>query len=455
MALTALGANAQGLRMGDVVRLTLERQPQLAEDSLNLVKARQELELLPRKVILPEFNVSVGFGPAPGFRNEVTYDTINAARKQVLAFDTTHYAWWPLGPAFGTDITVAQPLNVGRLRAGMRAARAGVRVASAELDENRQTEVEKSMEYLFGLQYANRMVGILRGANARVDSLDSTMQAKLDDDDDNVSQTDLFQLRTGRFELEKDLQEALLGRARAREGLAFALGLPNADSLHLLDSLLEPLPELPPLDTLATDFAHPDLVKLKAGLDAKQALLDVERANLGPDIYLFGKFSYTKSWVANRNQENSDVLITDPLNNVSGMIGLGFTWHLNFWNQLGNVRGAELELQMLRRKQAYARRGLEAQMKDSWLNYRTLGDRIESAEKARDAAESWLHVVAQQADLDPAKSKDLVAPYKSWLGFQGDYWEAVYQRNLAALKVLLGSGLILQWPGLVEAAGPK
>jgi outer membrane protein TolC len=298
------------------------------------------------------------------------------------------------------------------------------------------------------------MVGILQGADVRVDSLDSAMQKKLDDDDDDVSQTDLFQLRMGRFELEKDLQEAILGRARAREGLAFALGLPNADSLHLLDSLLEPLPELPPLDTLSTDFAHPDLVKLKAGLDAKQALLDVERANLGPDIYLFGKFSYTKSWVENRNQANPDVLITDPLNNVSGMIGLGFTWHLNFWNQLGNVHGAELELQMLRRKQAYARKGLEAQMKASWLGYRTLGERIASAEKARDAAESWLHVVAQQADLDPSKSKDLVAPYKSWLDFQGKYWEAVYQRNLAALNVLLGSGLILQWPGLVGTTEP-
>ena len=41
----------------------------------------------------------------------------------------------------------------------------------------------------------------------------------------------------------------------------------------VVDSLLEPLPELPPLVTLATEFAHPDLVELEAGLDAKQALL--------------------------------------------------------------------------------------------------------------------------------------------------------------------------------------
>lgn len=450
VAFTAYGANAQGWSISDLVRLTLERQPQLAEDSLNLTRARQQLDLLPSKVLLPRFDVSVGFGPAPGFRYDHIYGSgIDSGR---IVDSTRKYAWWPLGPTFGTQVEVAQPLNVGKLRAGMRAARAGVRVATADLDANRQTEVKKVLEYLFGFQYANRMVAMLVDANARVDSLDSAMQAKLDNDEDDVSQTDLFQLRTGRFELEKSLQEARLGRDRAREGLCFSLGLASPDSLHIADSLLEALPELPAFDTLSTDFAHPDLVKLQAGLEAKQALVDVERAGLGPDIYLFGKFSYTKAWVANRNQANQDVLITDPLNDVSGMFGLGFTWHLNFWNQLGNVRVAELDWQQLRRKQAYARKGLQAQMKDAWLRYRTLGERIESARKAKDAAQSWLHVVGQQADLDPSKSKELVGPYKSWLDFQNKYWEAVYQRNLAALEVLLGSGTILLWPGLVGSA---
>lgn len=443
---TEFGANAQGLGIPDLVRLTLERQPQLAEDSLGLAKARQQVELLPRKVLLPKFEVTVGFGPAPGFR--YSYDSLNGVRVD----SARKYAWWPLGPTFGSEVEVAQPLNVGKLRAGMRAARAGVRVAVADLDANRQLEVKKSLEYLFGLQYANRMIALLEDANARVDSLDEAMQTKLDNDEDDVSQTDLFQLRLGKFELEKSLQEARLGRDRAREGLCFSLGLPSPDSLHLSDSLIQPLPELPAFDTLSTDFAHPDLLKLQAGLDAKRALVEVERASLGPDIYLFGKFSYTKAWVANRNQGNQDVLITDPLNDVSGMVGLGFTWHLNFWNQLGNVRVAELDWQQLRRKQAYARKGLQAQMKDVWLRYRTLGERIESARKAKDAAQSWLHVVGQQADLDPSKAKDLVGPYKNWLDFQNKYWEAVYQRNLAALEVLLGSGLILQWPGLVGSA---
>jgi outer membrane protein TolC len=446
VALIVFGVQAQGLRTSDVVRIVLERQPQLSEDSIGLLKAHEQVSLVPKQAILPKFEVQVGFAPAPGFRYSYTYDTTNGVVNKTDS--TRHYAWWPLGPAFGTNVTVAQPLNVGKLRAGMRAAHAGERLAATELDGQRQTETKKALEYLFGFQYANRMSVMLEEAMHRIDSIQDAMQKKLDNDEEDASQTDLFQLKIGRFELERSLQEAHLGRDRAREGLAFSMALPSPDSLHLADSLIQPLPELPTWDSLSTDFSHPDLRRLQAGLDAKAALLDLQRTDLGPDIYLFAKFSYTKAWVANRNQQNQDVLITDPLNDVSGEVGIGFTWRLNFWSELGSVRMAELDWQQLRRKQAYASTGLRAQMKDVWLRYRMLGERVEAADRGREAAESWLHVVAQQADIDAARSKDLVAPYKTWLDFQNKYWEAVYQRDLAALDVLLGSGLILRWAGL-------
>ena len=448
IAVLASGVGAQGLRLPDVVRLTLERQPQLSEDSLDLVKARGQVDLLQKKVILPRFEVTVGFGPAPGFRYNPVLDS--SGRK---VDSSRQYAWWPLGPAFGTDVSIGQPLNVGKLRAGMRAARAGARAAQADLEAHRQDQVKKTLEYLFGLQYAVRMVDLLSDASTRLDSVEKVLQDKLDNDEEGVSQTDLYQLQTGRFELEKGLQEARLGRDRALTGLAFSLSMP-ADSIHLDDSLLQPLGELPSFDTLDLGMRHPDLYRLQAGLEAKKALVDVERLNLGPDIYLFAKFSYTKAWVANRNQQNQDVLITDPLNDISGMVGLGFTWHLNFWNQLGNVHVAELEWQQLRRKEAYARNGLSSMLKEAWLRYRTLGERIESARKARSAADAWLRTVGQQVDIDPSKAKDLVGPYKTWLDFQNKYWEAVYQRNLVALEVLQGSGILLRWPEIVGSPAP-
>ncbi|MEN9307569.1 MAG: hypothetical protein RL173_1501 [Fibrobacterota bacterium] len=460
IVLTALLAasivsGAEVLKLSDIVARTLRNQPQLAEHAMDLERAQSQVDLLKRKVILPRFDVTVGFGPAPGFRYQL--DSSNVKHDSTTGLysgkvdSTRKYAWWPMGPTFASEIEIAQPLNVGKLRAGMRAARAGVRVAAAELDANRTSSVKEVLGYLFGFQYATRMRNMLEEANTRLDSVETALQEKLDNDEDDVSQADVFQLRIGRYELEKSLQEAKLGQNRAREGLAFSLGYETPDSLQLADSLLQPLPELPAFDTLANHLAHPDLRRLSAGLDAKKALVDVERASLGPDMYLFGKFSYTKAWVANRNRQNQDVLITDPLNDLSGMFGVGMIWHLNFWNQLGSVRKAELDWQQLRRKEAYARQGLEALLKDAWLKYQTLGERQKSAQKGKDAADAWLKSVAIQFDMDPSRGKDLVGPYKTLLDFQNKYWDAVHERNKIALDVLQAAGLLLDSP---ELGGP-
>ncbi|HQF55650.1 MAG TPA: TolC family protein [Fibrobacteria bacterium] len=433
---------AQEFKLSDVVRRTLQNQPQLAEDSMDLDRSRHQIDLLRRKVILPKFEVEAGFGPAPGFRYEVT-PLANGGRDS-----SRRYEWWPLGPAFQMEVNVQQPLNVGRLRAGMRAARAGVRVASAELDARRASVVKDALTYLFGFQYATRMRRMLDEAATKIDSVESSLQEKLDNDDEDASQTDLFQIRIGRYELDKSLQEAKLGQDRARQGLAFSLGLSSPDSLRLVDSLLQPLPELPAIDSMILGMSHPDLRRLAAGLEAKKALVDVQRASLGPDLGVVAQFQYRKAWVANRDRQNKDVLITDPINNVGGALGIGAVWHLNFWSQLGEVRKAELEWLQLRRKEVYARKGLETLLRDAWLRYRTLGERQAAAQKGKDAAEAWLKSVAIQVDLDPSLGKELIGPYKTLLDFQNKYWDAVHERNKAALDVLQAMGALLESPVL-------
>ncbi|MEK7392375.1 MAG: TolC family protein, partial [Fibrobacterota bacterium] len=257
----SIASGAEVLKLSDIVARTLRYQPQLAEHAMDLERAQSQVDLLKRKVILPRFDVTVGFGPAPGFRyqldsSNVTHDSTTGLYSGKVD-STRKYAWWPMGPTFASEIEIAQPLNVGKLRAGMRAARAGVRVAAAELDANRTSSVKEVLGYLFGFQYATRMRNMLEEANTRLDSVETALQEKLDNDEDDVSQADVFQLRIGRYELEKSLQEAKLGQNRAREGLAFSLGYETPDSLQLADSLLQPLPELPAFDTLANHLAHP------------------------------------------------------------------------------------------------------------------------------------------------------------------------------------------------------
>jgi outer membrane protein TolC len=219
------------------------------------------------------------------------------------------------------------------------------------------------------------------------------------------------------------------------------MGMKPGTPVVLKDSLLSPLPELPGWDTLLQRFQHPDLVQLEAGLAATQAMVEVERGALGPDIFIFAKFNYTKAWVANRDEKNRDVLVTDPINSVSGAFGLGVRWRLNYWQQQMAVRRAELDWRALKRKENYARDGLELYLKDSWMRYRALGDKINEVQKAIEACEALLEGIVAAMDLDPDRAKDLVGPYKSWVDLKSQYYDLVHQRSLVTLEVLRNAGL--------------
>jgi len=432
--------SAGGLRLKSFVETVLVRQPRLSDDSIQMDQAQERVSQLYRQAILPKLELSTAFGPAPGFH----YITDTVPGTSGVRIDTTgrEFAWWPLGPYFGTSLEIAQPLNVDRFRAGLRAAHAGVLVARTRFEAHRQDEVKEGLTYWFGYQYAVRMVTILEEAKHRLDSVQAVLQKKIDNQEEGANLEDLLNLKIGRFTLEKGMTEAKLGRERARAALVFFLALPSPEALVVEDSLLKPLPELPGLDTLLARFQHPDLAQLEAGLAATKALVEVERGALGPDIFVFAKFDYTKAWVANRDQQNRDVLVTDPINSVSGAIGLGVRWNLNYWSQQASVRRAELDWRALRRKQIYARTGLELYMKDSWLRYEALGEKIGQAKSAIEACEALLETIVAAMDLDPDRAKDLIGPYKSWIDLQSQYYDLVNQRNLAAVEVLRNAGLV-------------
>lgn len=435
-------ATAQGLTISSYVDEVLRHQPRLAEDSLEMTKAEDRVGQLYREAILPKLELTTAFGPAPGFQ----YNTVERQTPDNKGTwtDTTgrEYAWWPLGPYFGTELEIAQPLNVDRFRSGLRAAHAGARVARAKFEGHRQNEVKEALTYWFGFQYANRMVSLLEGARTRIDSVQDVLQKKIDNEEEGANLEDLLNLKIGRLTLEKGLLEARLGRDRARAAIAFFLGRKPGEPVVLKDSLLSPLPELPGLDTLLQRFQHPDLAQLEAGLAATKALVEVERGALGPDIFIFAKFNYTKAWVANRNEKNQDVLVTDPINSVSGALGLGVRWRLNYWAQSARVRKAELDWRSLKRKEAYAKDGLELFFKDSWLRYQSLGSKISEVNKALEACEALLETIVAAMELDSDRAKDLVGPYKNWVDLKSQYFDLVHQRNLAAIEVLHNAGLV-------------
>lgn len=444
-------------------RLAIEAHPILKEKHLEIDKAEQQLEDLKRSAILPKFTVETGMGPAPGLRTLIDSTSAFLHSTSPLLPDSMpiysrqkDYNFNEWGPFFGIEATVAQPLNITRYIAGKRAAEANVRVSEAQFQKEKLDISEEAQQRYFQRVYAGQMLSILQNAAKDLDGAQKKMQDMLDDGDASVNQSDLLQLKAGRYTFEKGRHEATSGVARADLALRFLLQVPDSEALAPRDTSLSMRPEVfPSLDSLKmlTLLNHPDLKRLANGLAARRELLRVAKGEMGPDIFLFGSFKYTKAWSPERSSGGEDPFARDPLNELTALGGLGMRLNLNFWSRYEKVRKERIELTQLERTETYAARGLILKMQDEYLQMLNCKADVVEAQKSLRAAEAWLKGAAMKYDLDPSTAKDLISPYKTALGARKDYYEAVLNYNLAVAKVIKSIGWTLG--DFIHTLGPK
>ncbi|MDQ3000567.1 MAG: TolC family protein [Fibrobacterota bacterium] len=428
----------------------LQVHPILKEKSLEIDKAQQKLHELKMGAILPKFLLETGVGPAPGLKtvDDTLYvesdppgGSIGFIRQSEKDFDFQNW-----GPFFGIEMTVAQPLNLSRYRAGYKAASANIKVSEAQFQKEKLDISEDAQKLYFQRVYAGQMFSILKDATKELDRAQKRMEALLDDGDESVKQTDLLELKSGRYTLEKARNQAGLGVARADLGLHFLLQVPDSVGLVPKDSILFMRPEaLPSLDSLKmlTLLNHPDLKRLANGLAARRELVRVAKGEIGPDIFLFATFQYTKAWSSDRQSGGEDPFARDPLNQINGVGGLGMRLNLNVWSRYEKVRKEKIELTQLQRTEAYAARGLILKMQDEYIQMLNQRANVTEAQKSLRAADAWLKGAALKYDLDPSTAKDMISPYKTVLGAKRDYFEAILNYNLAVSKVIKSIGWTL------------
>jgi len=428
-----------------VEKEALARHPILAEKSLEVDKAEEEVRTLDRSVILPKFEVETGIGPAPGIR-QVT-DTLPTNNPGIVALQPERkFDFGEWGPFFGVQANVAQPLNIARYRAGRRAAISNVRVTEAEFKKEQIKISEEAQTLYYQRLYALTLQRELASSRGELDRAQRKLVEQLDEGKGDVSQTDVLQIKSGRFALDAGWNEASLGVARTALALRFMLDRSDSDAIALNDTVLTVRPEVVPTLRelqLAALRNHPDLSRLRNGLTAREELLKVAQGELGPDIFLFGSFKYSKAWSSDRQSGGSDPFARDPLNELTAVAGLGMRLNLNFWSSYQKYRKERLELRQLERTEVYAARGILIQLEDAYLKMTSARLDVEESQKALRAADAWLKGAAMKYDLDPVAAKDLIAPFKQALTTRRDYYKAVLDYNTAVAQVFGATGWTL------------
>ena len=156
-----------------------------------------------------------------------------------------------------------------------------------------------------------------------------------------------------------------------------------------------------------------------------------------------GEFTYVKSWAGNRTAVQKNAFAQDAVNKISGAIGFGVRYNLNFWRSWSSYVSARTELRGLKLKENYASEGILLQMEEQYIQTQGAKAKLESLRSSLRASESILKSAAMKYDLDPSNTSELVSAYKDNLMLQKSYYYAVCKYNIAFAELISRRGLSL------------
>ncbi|MBV9947887.1 MAG: TolC family protein, partial [Myxococcales bacterium] len=219
------------------------------------------------------------FGVVPKLEGTVLYPQSTVFSRNVSNLTT-------LQPFFSFSINGVIPVyTFGKITSGLEAAEANVRVSEWDMEKTRQQTHMDVRRAFYGVEFARDVRYVADEATSRLDKGIESIKEKIAKGDPQVTDVDRLRLETFRQEIVAQALQAPKGEAYAMAALRFITGVQS--SFDIVD---EPLrrPTKPLVAIVqyleATRVLRPDVNMARAGVVARQKLVDVNRARLFPDF---------------------------------------------------------------------------------------------------------------------------------------------------------------------------
>jgi outer membrane protein TolC len=290
----------------------------------------------------------------------------------------------------------------------------------------------------YGLQLARDVTYIAKDATDRLDKAINGVREKLAKGDQGVNDTDRLSLETYRQEVVAQALQAPKGEAYALAGLRFLTGV--AVGYDVVDAPLK-RPDRPLVAIAqyleAARILRPDVNMARAGIVARKALVDYNRARLYPDIGLTLGASFTSTPSA--TQQNN-LFAADPFNGFGYVGALGMRWSLDLLPQAARTQQAEAQLEETRALERLALGNAGLEVEKAYADAVEAKAREEAYEKAEHITKQWIANVQDHIDLGTWNETALNFPLRSYLNARIQHLTALMDYNVAMSNLALVSG---------------
>lgn len=401
-------------------------------------EARRSLALASR--FATEFTLETAHAVAPGLENTPE----GVPTDEYYLHPEVRNDWEDARPFNRFDASLIQPLYTwGQLGGSIRAARKGVDVEEASVQEKELEVALRTGELYYGLLLAEQLSRLTEEAGDVVRQAQREIQRLLDEGAEDVDDADLFQVRITEQEFLRRVVQVEQSLQTARSALRRQLLLPERTVLLPRDIVLEPIAfELDSLETYQQlALAHrPEIRQATAGLEARESLVRVARSDYFPKVFLGveGRLTLSEGRYRQRNP-----YVSDPFRGRSLRAGLGVRLPLNFAQTRARVQQAEAERNEVRHQVTAAHELVLFEVEEAYRNVITARAAVEAQDEALTISQEWLRTEQINFDLDLGDTENLVRAVQTSLELEASYYEQVRRYNTAVLRLLASTGTLV------------
>lgn len=319
------------------------------------------------------------------------------------------------------------------------AARAAVDMNEHRRDQVR-AEVRLAVERAYrDAQIARETAELLRLAHRSLSRELAQVELLLDEDLPGAVEQDRLRLEVDLSALEARQIESQRDLRRAQSRLRRLAGLPARTRL-VIEPLSPETPLLQPLDWYleAARRNRPEVQLSLAAIRAAEAMVDVRRAELVPDLGIGGYYGYRSSPVVDDQRSQ---FARDLWNGVGLGYGLIYRWELGIGERVARLRAARADVEQAGALRRLALGGVAYQVEEAFAQALEETHTHEVRSRAREIARDWLAGVRERFARGDADGEELSDAFGMWLSQEQACLRALARLHQRHAELARASGL--------------
>ncbi len=339
---------------------------------------------------------------------------------------------------YSVELSLQQPLYLGgKLWSGWNQAKKGLAIAELELEQKRKEVIYQVLEQYYNLLKAEKMLEV---AQQRVEQAQNFVEvAEANYEVGMFTKTDLLQAKVNHTRAQQGVLQAKNRLQMAKLALKNELDIQDKTKLSLKEELTqEEVKQLPAEEAYQYALEHRAQIEL-LNLQEENLKLNLERAKKDkwlPNLNLMGNYQQQGTdWDSLQDAEGDwQVMVTASYNLFSG------------GRKEAKVKQVASQLDKFAASKEQAKEGIKLEVQQTLLSVDEAQQRIELTKLNLEKAEENLEQVELKYEEGMVTTSDILEAQTTLGEVKTDYYQAVYDYNLAAakLKKVLGKSIAVK-----------